>query len=134
MLTNRAGNELVYQPDADRPPAFTDEEQARQGSPEKTAASKGLRQPQVEPFNGPEPSLGGSTDVAEVSWFTPTAVLVIAAAPPGRAWPPLVDGGLLRHVDRPPAPPDGSQVLSATCLDLLSAADHYPEDVGEWRR
>jgi aminobenzoyl-glutamate utilization protein B len=78
MLPNRAGNEIVYSNLLlVGPPQFSEEEQAYAKEIQKNLGieEKGLKT-DIEPFKLPERSWGGgSTDVAEVSWLTPTTAV-----------------------------------------------------------
>lgn len=89
MLPNRAGNEIVYgNLLLVGPPKFSEEEQAYAKEIQKNLGleEKGLKTV-IEPFKLPQRSWGGgSTDVAEVSWLTPTTALGVAMAPMGAPW------------------------------------------------
>jgi aminobenzoyl-glutamate utilization protein B len=134
-LANRAGNEVVYANLlALGPPAFTPEEQAFAKRIQRSAGveEKGLSST-IAPFKHPERSLGdGSTDVAEVSWLTPTGVLVIAAAPrgvPGHHWSTVACSGMsIGHK----ALLTAAKVLSATCLDFLTQPQTLQKMREEW--
>jgi len=84
MLPNRAGSEVVYSNLLlVGPPKFSEQEQAfaREIQKNLDLEEKGLKA-NVEPFKLPERSWGsGSTDVAEVSWLTPTTGLGITFKP-----------------------------------------------------
>jgi aminobenzoyl-glutamate utilization protein B len=71
----------------------------------------------IEPLEGQEPE-GGSTDVGDVSWVTPTLHLTVATAPkgsPGHAWPIVASGGMsLGHKGMLLA----AKTLAATMVDL----------------
>ncbi|MBN2207570.1 MAG: amidohydrolase [Candidatus Aminicenantes bacterium] len=89
VLPNRAGAEVVY---ANLllvgGPAFSAEEQAFARAIQKNLGlpEKGLKT-EIEPFREPEKSWGsGSTDVAEVSWLTPTTALSVTCGPDGTPW------------------------------------------------
>jgi len=86
MLPNRTGNEVVYgNLLLVGVPEFTEEEQAFAKNIQKELGieEKGLKT-DIEPFKLPQRSWGsGSSDVAEVSWLTPTTSLGIAFKPEG---------------------------------------------------
>ncbi|MBN1223098.1 MAG: amidohydrolase [Candidatus Aminicenantes bacterium] len=99
-LANRTGNEVVYSNLLlVGPPVFDEEEQAFGKEIQKNLniEAKGLKTT-IEPFKLPERSWGGgSTDVAEVSWLTPTTSLGIAFKPidtPGHHWAAVACGGM----------------------------------------
>jgi len=135
-LANRAGNEVVYANLlAIGAPAFTEEEQAFAKEIQKNCGveEKGLSA-KVEPFKLPERSWGsGSTDVAEVSWLTPTTSLVIAFKPqgtPGHHWSAAACAGMsIGHQ----ALLTAAKVLSASCLDFLTQPQTIRKMREEWR-
>ena len=136
MLANRAGDEVVYANLlAVGAPVFTDEEQAFAKEIQKNSGveEKGLSA-KLEPFKLPERGWGdGSTDVAEVSWLTPTTSLVIAAKPlgtPGHHWSMTACGGMsIGHK----ALLTAAKVLSASCLDFLTQPKIIPMMTDEWK-
>jgi aminobenzoyl-glutamate utilization protein B len=71
----------------------------------------------IESLEGQEPE-GGSTDVGDVSWVTPTLHITVATAPkgsPGHAWPIVASGGMsLGHKGMLLA----AKTLAATMVDL----------------
>jgi len=134
-LANRAGGEIVYgNLLLVGPPAFTDEEQAfakeiqkRVGVEEKGLSTK------IEPFSLPEKSWGsGSTDVAEVSWLTPTTSLSVAFTPlgtPGHHWSAVACGGMsIGHKCLAVA----AKVMAASCLDFLAEPEVIKKMREEW--
>jgi aminobenzoyl-glutamate utilization protein B len=134
-LANRAGGEVVY---ANLllvgPPAFTDEEQAFAKGIQKSVGveEKGLST-KVEPFSLPEKSWGsGSTDVAEVSWLTPTTDLGVASTPlgtPGHHWSVVACAGTsIAHKCLAVA----AKVMAASCLDFLSQPEVIKKMREEW--
>ena len=136
MLMNRAGNELVYANLlALGPPSFTDKEQAFAKAVQKNSGveEKGLSG-KIEPFKRPERNLGGgSTDVAEVSWLTPTTSLVVAAMPlgaPGHHWSTVACSGMSIGTK---AVVTAAEVLSATCLDFLTEPQSIRRMRDEWQ-
>ncbi|MHC4737561.1 MAG: amidohydrolase, partial [Planctomycetota bacterium] len=91
-LVNRVVAELLYKNlQLAGVPQFTEKEQefARQLQKSFAKEEKGLNT-EIEEFTEPnEPTRGGSTDVAEVSWLTPTASLRTVCWPsetPGHSW------------------------------------------------
>lgn len=136
MLANRAGDEVVYANLlAVGPPTFTDEEQAFAREIQKNSGleEKGLST-KIEPFKLPEKGWGdGSTDVAEVSWLTPTTSLVIAASPlgvPGHHWSTAACAGMsIGHR----ALLTAARVLAASCLDFLTRPQVISTMREEWK-
>lgn len=134
-LANRAGGEIVY---ANLllvgSPVFTDEEQAYAKGIQKSVGveEKGLST-KVEPFSLPEKSWGsGSTDVAEVSWLTPTTALGVAFTPlgtPGHHWSAVACAGTsIGHKCLAVA----AKVMAASCLDFLSQPEVVKKMREEW--
>jgi len=134
-LANRAGGEVVY---ANLllvgPPAFTDEEQAFAKDIQKSVGveEKGLST-KVEPFSLPEKSWGsGSTDVAEVSWLTPTTDLSVAFSPlgtPGHHWSAVACAGMsIGHKCLAVA----AKVMAVSCLDFLAQPQTVQKMRDEW--
>jgi aminobenzoyl-glutamate utilization protein B len=134
-LANRAGGEVVY---ANLllvgAPAFMEEEQAYAKEIQKNVGidQKGLST-KVEPFSLPEKSWGsGSTDVAEVSWLTPTTSLGVAFTPlgtPGHHWSAVACGGMsIGHKCLAAA----AKVMAASCLDFLSQPETIQKMREEW--
>jgi aminobenzoyl-glutamate utilization protein B len=122
VVPNRAGAEAVY---ANfllaGAPAFSADEQDFAKSIQKSLgiAEKGLKTA-IEPLRRPERSWGsGSTDVAEVSWLTPTTSLSVAYAPdgaPGHHWASVAcSGTTIAHKCLQTA----AKVMAATGLDIL---------------
>ncbi len=134
-LPNRAGSEAVY---ANflmiGPPEFNEEEQsfATKIQKEIGVEEKGLNT-KIEPFSYPEKSWGsGSTDVAEVSWLTPTTSLGVAFTPigtPGHHWASVACGGMsIGHKCLATA----AKVMAASCLDFLSRPELIKKMRDEW--
>ena len=134
-LANRAGGEVVY---ANLllvgAPAFTEEEQAFARDIQKNVGveEKGLST-KVKPFSLPEKSWGsGSTDVAEVSWLTPTTSLGVAFTPqgtPGHHWSSVACGGMsIGHKCLAVA----AKVMAASCLDFLAQPETIQKMREEW--
>ena len=104
-------------------PQWTDEEQSfaracqvNMGVPELGMATK------LSPL-APEISVGGSTDVADVSWNTPTGVFVMPTLPLGvglHTWPVTACGGMSIGLKGALA---AAAVMTATGYDLLTDAE-----------
>jgi len=131
-LANRAGGEVVY---ANLllvgVPVFTEEEQAFAKEIQKNLGveQKGLST-KIDPFLLPEKSWGsGSTDVAEVSWLTPTTSLGVTFTPqgtPGHHWSAVACAGMsIGHKCLAVA----AKVMAASCLDFLA----QPETIQKMR-
>ncbi|MFQ6038906.1 MAG: amidohydrolase, partial [Candidatus Aminicenantales bacterium] len=135
MLPNRAGNEVVYSNLLlIGPPSFTEEEQeyARKIQENLGVETEGLKTT-IEPFRLPQRSWGGgSTDVAEVSWLTPTTSLGIAFKPtgtPGHHWAAVACGGMsVGHK----AMITAAKVMAATACDFLTVPEIIPRMRKEW--
>ena len=103
-------------------PQWTEEEQSfaracqmNMGVPELGMATK------LSPL-APEISVGGSTDVADVSWNTPTGVFVMPTLPLGvglHTWPVTACGGMSIGLKGAMA---AAAVMTATGYDLLTDA------------
>lgn len=132
MLSNRTGCEVVYgNLLLIGPPLFTEEEQSYAVNIQKSLGleEKGLKT-DIEPFRLPQRSWGGgSTDVAEVSWLTPTTSLGIAMAPvnaPWHHWAQVACGGMsIGHK----AMLTAAKVMAASGIDFLT----HPEIVKKMR-
>jgi aminobenzoyl-glutamate utilization protein B len=135
MLPNRAGNEIVHSNLLlVGPPPWSEEEQTFAKEIQKNAGVelKGLST-KIEPFSLPEKSWGsGSTDVAEVSWLTPTTSLGIASKPlgtPGHHWSVVACGGMsIGHK----AAAVAAKVMAASCLDFLTQPQTIQKMREEW--
>jgi aminobenzoyl-glutamate utilization protein B len=133
VLPNRAGDEVVYANlQLVGAPPFTEGEQAYAREIQKNLKieEKGLST-KIEPFRLPERSWGGgSTDVAEVSWLTPTTSLGVACDPlgsPGHHWAIVACGGMsIGHK----AMLTAAKVMAASGLDLFS----HPEIIAKMRK
>jgi len=136
-LANRAGNEVVYgNLLLVGPPAFDAEEQdfAKQIQKHLGVEEKGLAT-QIEAFRHPERSWGGgSTDVAEVSWLTPTTSLGIAFKPidtPGHHWAAVACGGMsIGHKAMLAA----AKVMAASGVDFLMNPEIVQKMRAEWTK
>ena len=136
MLSNRTGCEVVYSNlMLVGPPKFSEDEQvfAREIQKNLEVEEKGLKT-KIEPFKLPERSWGsGSTDVAEVSWLTPTTALGIAMAPigcPWHHWAEVACGGMsIGHKCMLTA----AKVMAATGLDFLTHPDIIRKMRTEWK-
>lgn len=135
MITNRVGNEVVYSNLLlVGAPSFSEEEQeyAKKIQNSLGVEENGLKKT-IEPFRHPERSWGGgSTDVAEVSWLTPTTSLGIAYKPegtPGHHWAAVACGGMsIGHK----AMLTAAKVMAASGLDLLSHPGVIKQMREEW--
>jgi len=133
MLPNRTGSEVVYSNLLIvGPPKFDEEEQSYAKKIQKNLGveEKGLKT-DIEPFRLPKRSWGGgSTDVAEVSWLTPTTGLGIAFKPagtPGHHWAAVACGGMsISHKCIITA----AKVMAASGLDFLT----HPEIIKKMRK
>ncbi|HEY7913261.1 MAG TPA: amidohydrolase [Blastocatellia bacterium] len=107
------------------PPKFTAEEQVFGRNLQKFLGKeeKGIHS-KIEPLaDRLKPLEGGSTDVAEVSWITPTAAFVVATAPEGVPWHSWATtashGTSIGHKGAMVA----AKVIAATGIDLLTRPD-----------
>lgn len=136
ILPNRAGNEVVYgNLLLVGPPKLTEEEQkfAQKIQKELGIEEKGIKT-EIEPFKLPQRSWGtGSTDVAEVSWLTPTTSLGIAFKPegtPGHHWSSVACG--LMSIGHK-AMLTAAKVMAASGLDFLENPEIIEKMRQEWR-
>ncbi len=135
FLSNRAGSEVIYSNLLlVGAPEFTEEEQefARTIQRNLDLEEKGLKTG-IEPFRLPERSWGsGSTDVAEVSWLTPTTGLGIVFKPegtPGHHWSAVACGGMsIGHKCMLMA----AKVMAASGLDFLAHPEIIKRMRAEW--
>jgi aminobenzoyl-glutamate utilization protein B len=135
MLSNRTGSEVVYSNLLlVGPPPFTEEEQEYAKEIQKNLGidEKGLKTG-IEPFKLPERSWGGgSTDVAEVSWLTPTTSLGVAMAPvnaPWHHWAQVACGGMsIGHK----AVLTAAKVMAASGIDFLTHPEIIKKMREEW--
>jgi aminobenzoyl-glutamate utilization protein B len=135
MLSNRTGSEVVYSNLLlVGPPPFTGEEQEYAKEIQKNLGidEKGLKTG-IEPFKLPERSWGGgSTDVAEVSWLTPTTSLGVAMAPvnaPWHHWAQVACGGMsIGHK----AVLTAAKVMAASGIDFLTHPEIIKKMREEW--
>lgn len=136
FLPNRAGLEAVYSNLLlVGPPDFSPEEQAfaREIQRNTGLEEKGLSS-EIEPFRLPQRSWGGgSTDVAEVSWLTPTTALGVAFKPvgtPGHHWSAVACGGMsIGHKCLLTA----AKVMAATGIDFLTHPEVIKKMREEWK-
>lgn len=136
VLPNRTGSEVVYSNFLlVGPPEFTEEEQefAKKIQENLEVEKKGLKS-EIEPFKYPRRSWGGgSTDVAEVSWLTPTTSLGVAFKPtgtPGHHWAAVACGGMsIGHK----AVITAAKVMSASGLDFLTHPQIIKGMREEWK-
>ncbi len=136
MLPNRTGCEVVYRNLLlVGPPKFSEEEQSYAQEIQRNlgVGESGLKT-DIEPFELPQRSWGsGSTDVAEVSWLTPTTTLGIVFKPantPGHHWSVVACGGMtIGHKCMITA----AKVMAASGLDLLSHPETLKKMQEEWK-
>ncbi|MFP4081561.1 MAG: amidohydrolase [Candidatus Aminicenantes bacterium] len=136
MLSNRTANEVVYSNLLlVGAPSFADEEQAfaKKIQKELGVEEKGLKT-EIEPFKLPQRSCGGgSTDVAEVSWLTPTTSLGVAFKPvgtPGHHWAAVACGGMsIGHK----AVLTAAKVMAASGLEFLTQPEIIKRMREEWK-
>jgi len=136
MLPNRAGCEVVYSNlMLVGPPRFSEEEQAFAKEIQKSLSveEKGLKT-KIDPFKLPERSWGsGSTDVAEVSWLTPTTDLGIVYKPvgtPGHHWSAVACGGMSIGLK---CMLTAAKVMAASGLDMLTHPEIIQKMRKEWK-
>ena len=104
-------------------PQWTEEEQAFAKACQRDMgiAEKGMMTT-VTPLQ-PEVTLGGSSDVADVSWLTPTMGLAMPTLPLGvslHTWPVTACGGMSIGYKATIA---AAEVLALTAMDILTDAD-----------
>ena len=116
-------------------PGFIEEEQelARQVQKALGKEEKGLHD-EVEPLKPPEKEWGGgSTDVAAVSWITPTLRMNAATCPleaPGHSWAIVCTSGMsIGHKGTLVA----AKTLATTALDLLTQPKLLEQIREEWK-
>jgi aminobenzoyl-glutamate utilization protein B len=135
ILPNQAGNEVVYSNLLlVGAPKFTEEEQnfAKNIQKELSLEEKGIKK-EIEPFKLPQRSWGtGSSDVAEVSWLTPTTSLGIVFKPegtPGHHWSAVACGMMsIGHK----AMLTAAKVMAASGLDFLESPEIIEKMRQEW--
>ena len=126
MLANMTGARLIHNNmSALGPLEFTDEEQAFARAIQRATGVEetGLKT-ELEPFDeDPGEPEGGSTDVADVSWVTPTLHLSVTTSPyraPWHAWPVVASGGMsIGHKGMLYA----AKALAVTMVDLFTDSD-----------
>jgi aminobenzoyl-glutamate utilization protein B len=126
MLINRKGSEIMQKNlEAIGPITYTEEEilHARQIQKEAGVDEKGMVatiEKLKEPEKYPE---GGSTDVAEVSWITPTIHLSTTCAPHGIPWHSWAVVSSSKHPIGYKGMFLAAKVMAATVLDLFRSPD-----------
>ena len=108
--------------------AFAKEIQREAGKPEEGLAEK------IEPIREPPELIrGGSTDVADVSWITPTVSLNVATTPkdvPWHSWAVVASSGsTIGHKGMLVA----AKTLAATAIDLLYNGELLKQMREEWK-
>ncbi len=137
MLINESGSKLMYgNLLMVGPPPFTEKEQeyARAIQKELGIEEKGMAS-EIEPLTRPASFTGsGSSDVADVSWITPTIGLSVALSPmgsPGHHWSTVACGGMsIGHKTLT----TGAKTLAATALDLYESPDLLEQMRSEWEK
>ncbi|MFQ6037653.1 MAG: amidohydrolase, partial [Candidatus Aminicenantales bacterium] len=123
MLVNLRGAKLMQKNlEMVGPPSYTEEELAfaRRIQKEAGVTEKGMT-PEISPLKEPpENPEGGSTDVAEVSWITPTLNLSTACAPSGIPWHSWAVVASSRHSIGHKGMIQAAKVMALTALDLLT--------------
>jgi len=135
LLPNQAGCEVVYSNLLlVGPPSFDEKEDefAREIQKNLGVEPKGLDK-KIQPLKRPGRSWGGgSTDVADVSWITPTTTLGIACKPlgtPGHHWSTVACGGMsIGHK----AMMTAGKVMALTGLDFLTKPEILKKMREEW--
>ncbi|MBS3819170.1 amidohydrolase [bacterium] len=136
VLPNRTGSEVVYKNFLlVGAPEFTEEEQSyAKKIQENLGIEKNGLANEIEPFKHPRRSWGGgSTDVAEVSWLTPTTSLGVAFKPlgtPGHHWGAVACGGMSIGLK---AVITAAKVMSASGLDFLTQPQIIEKMRKEWK-
>lgn len=137
MLINETGSKLMYGNllMVGAPP-FTEKEQeyARAIQKELGIEEKGMAS-EIEPLTRPASFSGsGSSDVADVSWITPTIGLSVALSPmgsPGHHWSTVACGGMsIGHKTLS----TGAKTLAVTALDLYNSPDVLEQMRSEWEK
>lgn len=135
MLPNRIGCQVVYSNllSIGAPPFNQEEQEFAKKIQEKLGLEpKGLST-EIKAFRLPQRSLGGgSTDVAEVSWITPTTTLGIAFKPlgtPGHHWSSVACGGMSIGNK---AMITAAKVMAASAIDFLTNPRLIQEMKEEW--
>jgi aminobenzoyl-glutamate utilization protein B len=122
MLVNIRGSE-VMQKNLEKigPPTYTDEEvnYARRIQKEAGVEEKGMCSEIEKLKEPPEDPVGGSTDVAEVSWIAPTLHLSTACAPYGIPWHSWAVVSSSKHPIGYKGMLLAAKVMAATALDFL---------------
>ncbi|HDJ24070.1 MAG TPA: amidohydrolase [Candidatus Aminicenantes bacterium] len=135
LLPNRVGCEVVYSNLLlVGSPSFDEQEQefAREIQRNLGVETKGL-DTEIQPLKLPGQSWGGgSTDVADVSWITPTTTLGIACKPldtPGHHWSTVACGGMtIGHK----AMLTASKVMALTAVDFFTNPEILKKMKEEW--
>jgi aminobenzoyl-glutamate utilization protein B len=131
----KSGAEIMYKNlELIGPPKFTKQEQefAKRIQKECGKSEKGISE-KIEPFKAPEPSWGGgSTDVADVSWITPTISMGTACVPedvPWHSWAVVASSGSsIGHKGMLLA----AKTIAATAIDFLTKPELLEEVRKEW--
>ena len=130
MLINRTGSEIMQENlEKIGPITYTDEETeyARQIQRETKVEEKGLIAAIEELKEPPQYPEGGSTDVAEVSWITPTVHLSTTCAPFGIPWHSWAVVSSSKHPIGYKGMFLAAKVLAATALDFFRSPEVLKE-------
>lgn len=135
VLVNEVGSRLMYSNLlAVGAPQFTADEQtfAKEIQRNLGIEQAGLSS-RIEPMRPPHPE-SGTTDVADVSWVTPTIGLTVATAvlgDPGHNWSTVATGGMsIGHKGLNVA----AKTMAATALDILQDPSLLQAITAEWQQ
>lgn len=135
VLISEAGSRLMYSNLlAIGPPQFTAEEHqfAKQIQQSLGIEQRGLAS-NIEPMRPPE-AVSGTTDVADVSWVTPTIGLSVATSvlgDPGHNWSTVATGGMsIGHKGLNIA----AKTIAATAIDVLQNPALLDPIKAEWQQ
>ncbi len=122
MLVNMRGSEIMQKNlEMIDPLTYTDDEvdYARRIQKEAGVEEKGMRSEIEELKEPPKDPIGGSTDVAEVSWIAPTLHLSTACAPYGIPWHSWAVVASSKHPIGYKGMIMAAKVMATTGLELL---------------
>ncbi|MGB6864313.1 MAG: amidohydrolase [Candidatus Aminicenantaceae bacterium] len=122
MLVNMRGSEIMQKNlEMIDPLTYTDDEvdYARRIQKEAGVEEKGMRSEIEELKEPPKDPIGGSTDVAEVSWIAPTLHLSTACAPFGIPWHSWAVVASSKHAIGYKGMIMAAKVMAMTGLDFL---------------
>lgn len=122
MLVNIRGSQVMQKNlEMIGPPTYTDDEidYARKIQKEAGVEEEGMRSEIKELEEPPKDPVGGSTDVAEVSWIAPTLHLSTACAPYGIPWHSWAVVASSKHPIGYKGMILAAKVMATTGLDIL---------------